>query len=188
MEHPHHLELYYATMGVGLVCHTLNPRLTTAQLAAMINEAEDRVLAVAADLRAAGAGTGAALPEPAHIIVMDATAAGTEALPPETSVWNYEDLLDHDGRASALGSVRREYAGRALLHLGHLGRPKGVLYTHRSNYLHTLRSLQADGYGTTARDVMLVAAPMFHANGWGVPFAAPAVGAQLVLPGRTNRR
>ena len=67
---------------------------------------------------------------------------------------------------------------------GTTGKPKGVLYTHRSNYLHTLRALQADAFALTGRDVALVAVPMFHANGWGLPFAAPAVGAKLVLPGR----
>jgi fatty-acyl-CoA synthase len=67
---------------------------------------------------------------------------------------------------------------------GTTGRPKGVLYTHRSNYLHTLRALQADATGLTGSDSLLVAVPMFHANGWGLPFCAPAVGAKLVLPGR----
>ena len=67
---------------------------------------------------------------------------------------------------------------------GTTGRPKGVLYTHRSNYLHTLRGLQADATALTARDAVLLAVPMFHANAWGLPFAAPAVGAKLVLPGR----
>jgi fatty-acyl-CoA synthase len=59
-----------------------------------------------------------------------------------------------------------------------------VLYTHRSNYLHTLRALQADAIALTGRDVLLVGVPMFHANAWGLPFAAPAVGAKVVLPGR----
>jgi 3-(methylthio)propionyl---CoA ligase len=59
-----------------------------------------------------------------------------------------------------------------------------VLYTHRSNYLHTLRALQADVLALSGRDSLLVAVPMFHANGWGLPFAAPATGAKLVLPGR----
>jgi acyl-CoA synthetase (AMP-forming)/AMP-acid ligase II len=69
---------------------------------------------------------------------------------------------------------------------GTTGAPKGVAYTHRSNYLHTLRSLQADAMALTARDAVLVAVPMFHANAWGLPFAAPAVGADLVLPGRVT--
>ncbi|MDE2467126.1 MAG: AMP-binding protein, partial [Alphaproteobacteria bacterium] len=64
------------------------------------------------------------------------------------------------------------------------GTPKGVLYTHRSNYLHTLRSLQADAVALTGADSILLAVPMFHANAWAFPFAAPAVGARLVLPGR----
>jgi fatty-acyl-CoA synthase len=59
-----------------------------------------------------------------------------------------------------------------------------VLYTHRSNYLHTLRALQADAMAITGSDVLLIAVPMFHANGWGLPFVAPAVGAKVVLPGR----
>src|SRR5690606_13730801 len=67
---------------------------------------------------------------------------------------------------------------------GTTGAPKGVTYTHRGNYLHTLRALQADTMAISARDSILLAVPMFHANGWGVPFAAPAVGARLILPGR----
>ena len=83
-----------------------------------------------------------------------------------------------------MGRVRRRDAGGPLLYLGHTGAPKGVLYTHRSNYLHTLRALQADAVALTPEDSVLVAVPMFHANGWGFPFAGPAVGAKLVLPGR----
>jgi fatty-acyl-CoA synthase len=67
---------------------------------------------------------------------------------------------------------------------GTTGAPKGVLYTHRSSYLHTLRILQADVMAITARDSVLTVVPMFHANAWGMPLAAPAVGAKLVLPGR----
>ena len=67
---------------------------------------------------------------------------------------------------------------------GTTGAPKGVTYTHRSNYLHTLHQLQADVSGLTSSDSVLVAVPMFHANGWGLPFAGPAVGSKLVLPGR----
>ena len=93
------------------------------------------------------------------------------------------------GAPSAWGDFDENDARRAVLHLGHHGRPKGVVYTHRSNYLHTLRALQADAIALTARDdVLLVAVPMFHANGWGLPFAAPAAGAKLVLPGRDARR
>ena len=67
---------------------------------------------------------------------------------------------------------------------GTTGMPKGVIYTHRSNYLHTMRAQQADAIALTNTDSVLVAVPLFHANGWGFPFAAPAAGAKLVLPGR----
>jgi fatty-acyl-CoA synthase len=67
---------------------------------------------------------------------------------------------------------------------GTTGAPKGVTYTHRSSYLHTLRLLQADVLGLTANDSVLAVVPMFHANAWGLPFAVPAAGAKLVLPGR----
>ena len=67
---------------------------------------------------------------------------------------------------------------------GTTGAPKGVTYTHRSSFLHTLRVLQADVMAISARDSVLAVVPMFHANAWGLPFAAPAAGAKLVLPGR----
>ena len=67
---------------------------------------------------------------------------------------------------------------------GTTGAPKGVTYTHRSSFLHTLRLLQADVMGFTAADSVLAVVPMFHANAWGLPFAVPAAGRELVLPGR----
>jgi fatty-acyl-CoA synthase len=179
----HHFELYYATMGVGLVCHTLNPRLTAAQIAAIVNEAEDRVLAVAIDLLPLARELVQLCPSLRHVIVLDASAE-PGALGCDIPVWNYEELLATNGAPAIWGAFDEHTPAGLCYTSGTSGAPKGVLYTHRSNYLHTLRSLQADGYGTTARDVILLAAPMFHANGWGVPFTAPAVGARLVFPGR----
>jgi fatty-acyl-CoA synthase len=69
---------------------------------------------------------------------------------------------------------------------GTTGAPKGVTYTHRASFLHTLRMLQADVFAATSRDSVLAVVPMFHANAWGLPFVAPAVGAKLVLPGRNS--
>jgi fatty-acyl-CoA synthase len=180
-----HLEVYYAAMGAGRICHTLNPRLTAAHLAAMINQAEDRILAVAADLMPLLAQIQPLCPGLEHVILMDGPAPVEERLGPDgPRLWSYESLLQVYGEPATWGGFDEESPCGLCYTSGTTARPKGVLYTHRSNYLHTLRALQADAMALTGRDVLLVAVPMFHANGWGLPFTAPAVGAKLVLPGR----
>ncbi|HEY1604615.1 MAG TPA: AMP-binding protein [Allosphingosinicella sp.] len=182
----HHFELYYAAMGAGMVCHTLNPRLTVAHLAAIVNEAEDRVLAVSADLMLLLNELAPLCPTLEHIILIDADADAAAPIEGQARIWAYEDLLAALGAATEWGDFDEASPAGLCYTSGTTGMPKGVLYTHRSNYLHTLRALQADAMALTARDVVLVAVPMFHANGWGMPFAGPAVGARLVLPGRHN--
>ncbi len=181
----HHMEVYYAAMGAGLVCHTLNPRLTAAHLAAMINEAEDRVLAVAANLLPMVDELLALCPGLEHLIVLDQPKAAVARVGTHPArVWELEALASSRGAPVEWGGFDENTPAGLCYTSGTTGKPKGVLYTHRSNYLHTLRALQADAMALTAADTLLVAVPMFHANGWGIPFAAPAVGAKLVLPGR----
>lgn len=180
-----HLETYYAAMGAGLVCHTLNPRLTPAHLATMITEAEDRVLVVAADLLPLLRAVLPDCPEVEHVVVIDAPVPASAPIGRHSArVWGYDALLDQHGAKTVWGAFDENVAAGLCYTSGTTGRPKGVLYTHRSNYLHTLRALQADSMALTARDVLLLGVPMFHANGWGLPFAAPAAGTKLVLPGR----
>ena len=180
----HHLEIWYAAMGVGLVCHTLNPRLTTAHLAAMVNTAGDRVLAVGAGLQSVALDLAAACPCIEQIILLDGEQPS--GAPTGAPVRDIEALLVQHGRAVPWGRFDERSLAGLCFTSGTTGAPKGVGYTHRSNYLHTLRSLQADAMAVTADDVILVAVPMFHANAWGLPFAAPAVGAGMVLPGRVT--
>ncbi len=180
----HHLEVYYAAMGAGLVCHTLNPRLTAAHLAAMINEADDRVLAVASNLTPLLTELAPLCPGLEHVVFLDGEPGAIDLGAHPTRFWSYEDLLYAHGAATAWGAFDENAPAGLCYTSGTTGRPKGVLYTHRSNYLHTLRALQADSFALQGSDALLVAVPMFHANGWGLPFAAPAVGAKLVLPGR----
>ncbi|RZJ02149.1 MAG: AMP-dependent synthetase [Brevundimonas sp.] len=179
----HHVEVWYAAMGAGLVCHTLNPRLTIAHLAAMITEAGDRVLAVGAGLAAMAKALAASCPCLEHLILLDGDLPAAVRWAPATDL---ETLLSDHGRSTPWGQFDERSLAGLCFTSGTTGAPKGVAYTHRSNYLHTIRSLQADAFALTAADVVLVAVPMFHANAWGLPFSAPAVGASMVLPGRVT--
>jgi len=175
---PHHFEIYFAAMGAGIVCHTLNPRFSPDHLVAIINEAEDRVLAVAADLAPLAEQLLPQCPTIEQLIVLD------ERIDLTIAAHLYDELLEERGQVVAWGDFDEKAPAGLCYTSGTTDKPKGVVYTHRSNYLHTLRALQADAVALTAEEILLLAVPMFHANGWGLPFAAPAVGSTLVLPGR----
>ena len=180
-----HMECWYGAMGVGIVCHTRNPRLSHTHLAWMIQQAADSVLVVSPDLAPLAGELAPLCPTLRHLVVLDEPGAAV-SLPHCSSVrtWRYADLLEERGADTAWGGFDENAPAGLCFTSGTTGAPKGVTYTHRSNYLHTINQLQADVSGLTSRDSVLVAVPMFHANGWGYPFAGPAVGAKLVLPGR----
>lgn len=174
-----HMEAWFAIMGMGAGCHTLNPRLTPEQTAAMVRQSGAKVAIVSADLLELAREISARTPF-ANILVIDAEA-GCDAGPETRSL---ESLLDDSGHTVAWGGFDENTVSGLCFTSGTTGQPKGVCYTHRSTYLHTLRLLQADVMGITAEDTVMPVVPMFHASAWGMPFAAPAVGARLVLPGR----
>jgi fatty-acyl-CoA synthase len=99
-------------------------------------------------------------------------------------VWDYAELLATKGAPYQWGDFSEETPAGLCYTSGTTGDPRGVLYTHRSNYLHTLRALQADSFAITARDTVFSPYRLFHANGWGLPFSVPAAGARMILPGR----
>jgi 3-(methylthio)propionyl---CoA ligase len=180
-----HMECWYGALGVGIVCHTLNPRLAVGHLAGMLQQAANRVLAISPDLGSLVARLIALCPWVEHVVVLE--EPGVELPLPDCGsarVWRYEQLLRERGIEVPWGGFDENSAAGLCFTSGTTGAPKGVTYTHRSNYLHTVHQLQADASGLLSRDCVLVAVPMFHANGWGMPFACPAAGAKLVLPGR----
>ncbi len=170
-----HVEAWFAIMGIGAVCHTLNPRLTAEQLAAMVAQSEARVLIASADLAPLARKMMDVTPGIERLLVIDGETEEGEALAPmiaaakPDAIWGQFDETAPSGLCFTSGTT---------------GAPKGVTYTHRSSYLHTLRALQVDVMAISGADAVLAVVPMFHANAWGLPFAAPAVGAKLVLPGR----
>ena len=176
-----HLESWYGIIGAGGVYHTLNPRLFPEQLIYIANHAEDRIVFV--DL------TFVPILEKvqAELKTVEAFVILTDAAHmPQTSLKNaiaYEELLkeaDADYRWLTLD----ENAACGLCYTsGTTGNPKGVLYSHRSNVLHAMAILSADGFGLSNADTVLPIVPMFHANAWSLSFSAPMTGAKMVMPG-----
>ena len=179
-----HVEAWYAIMGMGAVCHTLNPRLPASQLAVMLAQSGARVLIASADLAGLAAQIIKLSAEPMTVLAIDdvADAFGEFGLTAKP----LERLIADAVKEVPWGEFDERAPCGLCFTSGTTGAPKGVTYTHRGNYLHTLRQLQGDVTGLTGRDSVLTVVPMFHANAWGLPFAAPAVGAKLVLPGRAN--
>lgn len=178
--HYQHLELYFAIPGCGAVCHTLNIRLFPEQLAYVINHAEDKIIFI----------DGSLLPLIERILdqvsgvqrfVLINADPGIETQLPNVS--HYEDLIsevDDDFE----WVVTDENTAMGLCYTsGTTGHPKGVLYSHRTMYLHTMGENQASALGLTERDVVLPVVPQFHAMAWGLPYACPMAGANLVMPG-----
>ncbi|WP_332811822.1 long-chain-fatty-acid--CoA ligase [Sphingomonas sp.] len=174
-----HIETWYGIMGIGAVCHTLNPRLFADQLVYIINHAETRILFADVDLVPFITENIARLPKLEHVVLMTDEAGMVEC--PKAVA--YETLIAAQSEDCEWGSFDEQTAAGLCYTSGTTGNPKGVLYSHRSNFMHALISLQADMFGLAASDVVLAVVPMFHANAWGLSFAAPAVGAKLVMPG-----
>ncbi len=184
-----HMEAWYAIMGIGAVCHTLNPRLHPDQIAWIINHAEDRVIFVDLTFVPILEQILGNCPSVEHVVIMTDHAH----VPPfqikgvPTMKWQgahtYESLIDGSSADCAWGGFDENTAAGLCYTSGTTGDPKGVLYSHRSNYIHTLVGLQSDVLGISATDTVLPVVPMFHANAWGTAFACPGVGAKLVMPG-----
>ena len=176
-----HIEAWYGIMGIGAVCHTLNPRLFAEQLVYIINHAEDKVLFTDMTFLPILNQIRSQIPTVKHIIVFAGQDRMTDEVP---GALCYEALVEESSENCVWGGFDENAPAGLCYTSGTTGNPKGVLYSHRSNFLHTLVTMGADVLGIGACDTVLPVVPMFHANAWGVAFSAPAVGAKLVMPGQ----
>lgn len=179
--HHRHLEAYFAVPSIGAVLHTLNLRLPPAHLAHIINHAADRVILVDEDLVPLLESIRPQLKTIERVIVMgDGDAFPATALPHPAA---YEALIANATPARRWPELDEWDPAGMCFSSATTGLPKGVTYTHRAVWLHSMAFCLADTVAVSERDAILVVVPMFHVNAWGIPFAATWMGAKLVLPG-----
>jgi fatty-acyl-CoA synthase len=176
-----HLESWYGILGIGAIYHTINPRLFPEQIAWIVNHAEDRVMMTDLTFLPLLEKLADKLPTIERTIVFT-DAAHMPATPLRNAVPYEEWLAEADGDFAWKNFDENTAAGMCYTS-GTTGNPKGVVYSHRSNVLHTMLSLQSDAFGLSSRDTVLPIVPMFHANSWGLAFSSPMIGAALVMPG-----
>jgi fatty-acyl-CoA synthase len=176
-----HLELWYGITGAGAVYHTLNPRLFEDQIVWTANHAGDRLMFLDLSFVALVESLQDRLPGVERFIVLT-----DDAHMPATTLRGavaYETWLagaDDDFRWAAVD----EQAAAGLCYTsGTTGNPKGVLYSHRSNVLHAMAVNAPDYLGLSSRDAVMPVVPMFHANGWSLPYSTAMTGAKVVMPG-----
>jgi 3-(methylthio)propionyl---CoA ligase len=175
-----HMASWYGAMGIGAVLHTINPRLHPEQVAWIANHAEDKVLIFDKTFLPIVE----AIKDHLQTVKTFVIYADADTMP-ENSLGAIPFDIWIDGRSTEVrwGDFPEDTACGLCYTSGTTGDPKGVLYSHRSNVLHTLITMQRDAIGMGANDVVLPVVPMFHANAWGLALSCPAVGSNMVMPG-----
>ncbi len=176
-----HYELYFGVSGAGAVLHTVNPRLFPEQIEYIVNHAEDKVLFFDISFAELVQELAPRLTSVQHYIAMT-----DRAHMPDMDVPNlhcYEELVSRQSEEYTWPEFDERTASSLCYTSGTTGNPKGVLYSHRSTVLHSLMEMAPDTFAMSSSATMLLVVPMFHANAWGMPYAAAMAGAKLVLPG-----
>jgi len=178
-----HLEVYFGTSGAGYVMHTINPRLSPAELTYIINHAEDRVLFFEESFLPLIIEISPQLSTVEKYVVFSSTGSLPENASLELS--DYSEFVSGGNASFQWPAIDEQQASSLCYTSGTTGNPKGVLYSHRSTVLHCLVGALPDCMNMSARTVVMPVVPMFHVNAWGVPCAAAMAGACLVFPGPT---
>jgi acyl-CoA synthetase (AMP-forming)/AMP-acid ligase II len=175
-----HLELYYAISGIGAVCHTINPRLSSDQLTYIINHAEDLLLFVDLTFVPILEAVKEELPPELKIIILT-----DKKNMPKTSLKTicYEELLKDKPQKINWPDFNEDTAASLCYTSGTTGEPKGTLYSHRSTVLHAMMIAISLPDALKEGKKILPVVPLFHVNAWGLPYAAPLTGAGIVFPG-----
>ncbi|HET9902379.1 MAG TPA: long-chain-fatty-acid--CoA ligase [Xanthobacteraceae bacterium] len=176
-----HFETWYGITGLGAVYHTINPRLFSEQIIYIVNHAEDQILFLDLTFVPMVENLQARLPSIRRYVILTDSAHM-----PQTSLRDavsYEDwIAEVDGDFRWARFDESTAAGMCYTS-GTTGNPKGVVYSHRSNVLHSMMAVAPDAFGLSVRDTIMPVVPFFHANGWSIVFSAPMAGSRLVLPG-----
>jgi fatty-acyl-CoA synthase len=174
-----HLELYFAVPCMGAVLHPLNLRLPADQVAFIVQHADDQVLFVDASLLPAVEKLAPLLKSIKHYVVMADKLPETSLSP----VHDYEELLRAESPDHNWPKLDERSAAAMCYTSGTTGNPKGVVYSHRAIYLHSLGLSMTDSFGLSERDTFMPVVPMFHVLAWGTPFANTMLGVKQVFPG-----
>lgn len=174
-----HLEIYYATAGIGVICHTINPRLHLDQIAFIINDAQDTILFFDQHFSPLIEQLMPICPTVQQWIILEEPQDDAAS----NDLSTYAGWLQHDEAHFEWPVFDEDTASGLCYTSGTTGNPKGALYAHRSTVLHAYASCHPDALCISRKDAVMPLVPMFHVNAWGLPYSALLSGAKMVMPG-----